>query len=362
MKGALVANDARPGERSALLAEELVPPLVELFATAAALDKRMRELAGPHAPGQIDNERLLAAFSDAEAGSLRLQLLRLIESIEPSLGQLPQPVFDCVDAVARVHRATLKASAPDYVLVVLGNKLGEVATIGSHAVQCAREKHADVSTWAGDASNEASVIAMPGIGIQPGTFASQYQDSDSALSLLHRFPNTTEGHVSFLEFVRDEVRYHANAKRHQLKLGYVNDTIESMVRGVKWEDALARLERLPDLPDNVVAELQSVLKRVLKPGTVEAIDKRLRPAVAALREAWDNDELADPPTSAKPRRRGRKKADYHKVQREAALAAKWQKARSEGRYKADFAKDHNMTVKTLDRLLDRVAKRKRPSE
>lgn len=294
-----MVNGARPGVRPALLAEELVPPLVELFTTAWALDTRMRELAGPLAPGKIDNERLLAAFSDAEVRSLRLKLPRLIESIEPLVDQLPQSVFDCVAAVARVRRATLTvAPMPDYVLVVLRNKLGEVAAMGSRAVQCAREKYAGVCTWAGDASKEASVIAMLGIASQPGTCATQCKDSDSALSLLDRFPATTEGHVAFLEFVHDEVRLAAEAKRRQLELGYGNDTIESMVRGVKWEEALARLEQLPDLPDNVVADLRSVLKCDLTTGTVEAIDERLRPAVAALRYAWDNGRSAFSPSAA----------------------------------------------------------------
>jgi hypothetical protein len=66
--------------------------------------------------------------------------------------------------------------------------------------------------------------------------------------------------------------------------------------------------------------------------------------------------------AAKRKRRGRKKADYETVQKEAELAADWERARDAGIYKPDFAKDKNMTVRQLDALLDRVAKRKRPSE
>ena len=67
-------------------------------------------------------------------------------------------------------------------------------------------------------------------------------------------------------------------------------------------------------------------------------------------------------SSAAPKRRGRKKADYATVKREATLAEDWKRAREAGRYKHDFAKDKDLTVKQLDALLDRVAKRKRTSE
>ena len=62
------------------------------------------------------------------------------------------------------------------------------------------------------------------------------------------------------------------------------------------------------------------------------------------------------------RRRGRKKADYETVQREAQLAADWNLARENRVRKHDFAKENKMTLKNLDRLLDRVAARKRHSE
>lgn len=63
-----------------------------------------------------------------------------------------------------------------------------------------------------------------------------------------------------------------------------------------------------------------------------------------------------------PRSRGRKKANYETVQYEASVAADWTRARDAGTYKGDFARDNNMSVKDLDRLLGRVDKRKKPSE
>jgi hypothetical protein len=66
---------------------------------------------------------------------------------------------------------------------------------------------------------------------------------------------------------------------------------------------------------------------------------------------------------AKPKpKRGRKKADYKTVQFEATLAADWQRRRDGGTCKADYVKERRMTVKELDALLDRVAKRNRASE
>ncbi|RIK79384.1 MAG: hypothetical protein DCC68_13350 [Planctomycetota bacterium] len=108
-----------------------------------------------------------------------------------------------------------------------------------------------------------------------------------AFSLLDRFPATPAGHVAFLEIVRDEVRYAAEAKRQQLERGYPNATIESMVRGIYWAEAGARLAALVDLPDEAKAIAGDVLRRELTAGTVEQIDGLLTPAVNALRDAWE---------------------------------------------------------------------------
>ena len=56
---------------------------------------------------------------------------------------------------------------------------------------------------------------------------------------------------------------------------------------------------------------------------------------------------------------GRPKANYKTVQHEADLAAKWERARDNSVYKPDFAKDNGMTLAALDRLLDRVAARRK---
>jgi hypothetical protein len=63
-----------------------------------------------------------------------------------------------------------------------------------------------------------------------------------------------------------------------------------------------------------------------------------------------------------PKRRGRKKADYATEQREAGIAMEWERARQAGTYKGDFARDRKMKVADLDRLLKRVAARKKHSQ
>ncbi len=68
----------------------------------------------------------------------------------------------------------------------------------------------------------------------------------------------------------------------------------------------------------------------------------------------------DPRT--KPKRRGRPKADDETVQREARVAADWERARDTGTAKVDFAKGMRMKLKDFNALLDRVQKRESRSD
>lgn len=70
----------------------------------------------------------------------------------------------------------------------------------------------------------------------------------------------------------------------------------------------------------------------------------------------------DTTSAPNPNRRGRRKADYETIEREAQVAADWERAREAGTYKGDFAKERGTTAGKLDALLDRVAKRKSRSE
>ncbi|MEK6263010.1 MAG: hypothetical protein AABP62_30895 [Planctomycetota bacterium] len=100
-------------------------------------------------------------------------------------------------------------------------------------------------------------------------------------------PPTPAEHVAFLEFVRDEIHYAAEAKRQQLPLGYSNETIENMVRGIEWAEASQRILALSGFRIDVLEQVASVLRRELTIGTVEQIDGLFTPAVRSLRDAWE---------------------------------------------------------------------------
>jgi len=110
------------------------------------------------------------------------------------------------------------------------------------------------------------------------------------------FPVSPAENVAFLEAVRDEVRYAADAKRQQLAKGYSNDTLASMVRGIKWGEAGQRVSMLSELPADAVEQVARVLRRELTPGTVEQIDELLTPGVCNLRDAWECSRGATSPT------------------------------------------------------------------
>lgn len=59
------------------------------------------------------------------------------------------------------------------------------------------------------------------------------------------------------------------------------------------------------------------------------------------------------------RKRGRPKRNYETIQRERSIAAEWRRAREAGRRKFEWARERGMSVKELDKLLDRVRKDKK---
>ena len=63
-------------------------------------------------------------------------------------------------------------------------------------------------------------------------------------------------------------------------------------------------------------------------------------------------------SATKGKRRGRKRPSKETIKDQAKLAADWVRARDSGVYKADFARQKEMTQKQLQALLDRVARRK----
>lgn len=115
-------------------------------------------------------------------------------------------------------------------------------------------------------------------------------------------------------------------------------------------------ERMPAGPLDDERTLREQLDKVL-PGHAQRLRDRV---VSVLQTLADKAADARKPTTAK--RRGRPKANYDTEQREAQFAADWKRAKEAGTYKIGFAKQHGLTVKQLDALLDRVSKRNRASE
>ena len=95
-----------------------------------------------------------------------------------------------------------------------------------------------------------------------------------------------------LEFVRDEVHYAAEAKRQQLALGYSNDTLEQMIRGIYWAEAKLRVELLTELPLDLRNQVNRILSRQLELGMIEQIDTLLSPTITALRDAWEDSRVS----------------------------------------------------------------------
>ena len=120
--------------------------------------------------------------------------------------------------------------------------------------------------------------------------ADRTRPSGSAFSMLDRYPTTPAGHVAFIELVRDEVHFAAEAKRQQLARSYSNATLALIVQGIKWVEARKRIVALPNLPAGAVEQVASVLRRDLTVGTVEQIDDLLTPAVRGLRDAWEGNK------------------------------------------------------------------------
>jgi hypothetical protein len=117
----------------------------------------------------------------------------------------------------------------------------------------------------------------------------------ATFSLLDRYPLTAPGHVAFLEFVRDETQYAAQAKRQQLAKGYSNQTLTNMVCGIKWAEARSRVELLAqceELAGPSVDDVADLLRRELSVGTVDQIDSLLTVPMHTLRDALEQSSYA----------------------------------------------------------------------
>lgn len=113
------------------------------------------------------------------------------------------------------------------------------------------------------------------------------------LSLLERYPASDNGHVRFIEFVRDEVSGAAAAKRRRSGDEYSVSTLERMVRGILWLEARDRAQALSESGITAAGKVLDVLVRELSVGTVERIDELLKPAVRRLRNEFEKPQTGD---------------------------------------------------------------------
>ncbi|HWA98342.1 MAG TPA: hypothetical protein VG713_07610, partial [Pirellulales bacterium] len=120
--------------------------------------------------------------------------------------------------------------------------------------------------------------------------------AEPAFTCTDRYPTRATGHIGFIDQIADEIHQAADAKRNQLAQCYSNATIRAMVAGpaAKAAEARRRLAELTGIPDTARARVDAIFDHELTITTVEGIDELLRPAVRALREAWDQMQAGTP--------------------------------------------------------------------
>lgn len=159
----------------------------------------------------------------------------------------------------------------------------------------------------------------------------------------------------------------SEAKRNALGRAIALVTVEGGEKAAAMEKLIARVQLQTDMDKASVINLPlaDFVAAVMGQSNAQSLTGAAKADDAVGKVSEANAKHACPSdvqSTATPKGRGRKKADYETVQKEAALAAEWERARDAGIYKTDFAKDKSMMVKELDNLLDRVAKRKLASE
>lgn len=88
---------------------------------------------------------------------------------------------------------------------------------------------------------------------------------------------------------------------------------------------------------------------------------QIRSAVASLIEPIDR-LPSDPPATRRKGNKGRPPRSKANLQTDETLVNDWEKARESGVAKKDFTKDRGMTVRELDRVVDRFRKRGKRSQ
>ena len=167
---------------------------------------------------------------------------------------------------------------------------------------------------------------------------------------------------------------HPKSRRDWKNVRHIIEPLRSNLQALNREAASLAASREIDAVCNQIIELERLVSPYLHPRPCNAAIIALPSFAAQLVTSlahlkivdaaravhpvpqfhWPNRETAKSPN---PKPRGRKR-NREKERREAVLVVDWQRARDNGVYKADFAKQQNLTLKKFDNLLDRVAKRK----
>ncbi len=217
-------------------------------------------------PGDENRRRIASAW---------FALLPRVVEIGQSLPTEPNPVADWIREVGRVAQwfddATQERGFSDVLFLSNCDGFIRVAEEGRALIQELSAKQHDPFAFVNDVPAETESVEL-------------------------HCPETPALQVAFLESLRDELHYTAEAKRHQFERGYSNETLASMVSGIRWAEAGQRISLLSELSGDTVEQVARVLRRELTVGTVEQIDELLGPAVRSVRDAWENHNL--PPQAA----------------------------------------------------------------
>lgn len=119
---------------------------------------------------------------------------------------------------------------------------------------------------------------------------------ESAFTDLDRFPATLEGHVDFLDSVCDQFRSVVEAKQAQAKRGDSGVTIETLIRGIKWDEARARLRALryaSDVPNGVRSDIDELRRLELSADTIGQIDTQLDVVVGTILDSMEESSPSD---------------------------------------------------------------------
>jgi hypothetical protein len=250
---------------------DLLDRAKELFSLANELGNSLQQEAQEqrrptHAKAWKRRETLVDPF---HAGLLRLR--DAMEDLPEDFMSITQPLLDAISIVEKLQDDLQETNGDIADFQDLSCDLIAVSQSGLEAVKQVSKAH--------------PLDDLPEFD-EPKEEAPEF-------SLLDRYPVTPIGHIEFLEFVRDEVNYAADAKRQQLERQYEKATIESMVRGVYWAEASRRFAALSDLPEMIRSDIHAILRRQLTAGTVEQIDELLTPAIRRVRDWFEGTRFSN---------------------------------------------------------------------